>query len=230
MGGKKKALFWISYSDLMTSLFFTFLVLFVVVIISTGMVHNNSQKEKQVLRDSLAHVNATNEQLKQILNLEEQFNILASNSSFKYDKQKSVFYAKDFIGIEIFEPNKDIIKPEYLGKVDEVGEDIKELMRKLDKTNKNFKYLMIIEGTAAIPYEAKQSKTYNPDQIDMYELSYRRALALYLRWKDLNFREGNTEVIIAGSGFNGINRDDKIEENNKRFVIQIIPKVENPKQ
>ena len=62
----------------------------------------------------------------------------------------------------------------------------------------------------------------------MYLLSYRRALALYMRWQHLNFRESNTEVIIAGSGFNGLNRDSKIEDYNKRFVIQIIPKIDRP--
>ena len=62
----------------------------------------------------------------------------------------------------------------------------------------------------------------------MYELSYRRALALYNKWKGLNFRESNTEIIIAGSGFNGVNRDNIVEDNNKRFIIQIIPKIEKP--
>ena len=62
----------------------------------------------------------------------------------------------------------------------------------------------------------------------MYELSYRRALALYNQWKHLNFRESNTEIIIAGSGFNGINRDKIVEDNNKRFIIQIIPKIDKP--
>jgi len=66
----------------------------------------------------------------------------------------------------------------------------------------------------------------------MYELSYHRALALYRQWlsKGVDLRKYNTEVIIAGSGFNGINRDNKVEENNKRFVIQIIPKISRPKQ
>jgi hypothetical protein len=86
----------------------------------------------------------------------------------------------------------------------------------------------VIEGTAAIPYKDLIAKTFNPDNKNMYLLSYRRALALYERWKHLNLRDSNTEVIIAGSGFNGINRDTKNEDNNKRFVIQIIPKIDRP--
>ena len=43
-----------------------------------------------------------------------------------------------------------------------------------------------------------------------------------------NFRKYNTEVILAGSGFNGINRDTRAEDYNKRFVLQIIPKINRP--
>ena len=65
----------------------------------------------------------------------------------------------------------------------------------------------------------------------MLILSYQRALVLYKRWAEqgLNLRKYNTEIIIAGSGFNGTNRDQRIEENNKRFIIQIIPKISRPK-
>lgn len=64
----------------------------------------------------------------------------------------------------------------------------------------------------------------------MYRLSYNRALALYRRWlsQGIDLRKFNTEVIIAWSGFSGINRDKKVEENNKRFIIQIIPNVSRP--
>ena len=38
----------------------------------------------------------------------------------------------------------------------------------------------------------------------------------------------NTEVLLCGSGWNGLDRD-VIEDYNKRFSIQIIPKVSSPK-
>lgn len=224
----KKALFWTSYSDLMTSLFFAVLVLFVVVVVAMGAVNRQVQEAKEKLEKALIDANATNEQLNQILQLQDQFNTLTTSSSLKYDEQKRMFYAKDFVGIEIFEPNKDIIKNEYVETVNRVGKDIKELIESLKANNKDFKYQLVIEGTAAIPYRELKAGTFNPDNVGMYELSYRRALALYNKWKHLNFRESNTEIIIAGSGFNGINRDKIIEDNNKRFVIQIIPKIEKP--
>ena len=219
--GNKKILFWTSYSDLMTSLFFAMLVLFVVVVIAMG-------KANKQLKKALDRANITIEQQNQVLKLQEQFHTLANSTSLEFDEEKRMFFAKDFVGIEIFEPNDDEIKADYIEKVDEVGNDIKTIIDSLSKSSDKFKYQLVIEGTAAIPYKELRAGTYNKDNYDMYLLSYRRALALYKRWQHLNFRESNTEIIIAGSGFNGINRDSKIEDNNKRFVIQIIPKIDRP--
>ena len=221
--GNKKSLFWTSYSDLMTSLFFAMLVLFVVVVVAMGKANHDLQNTIKVTTEM-------NEQLNQILQLKDQFNTLSSSTSLKYDNQKRMFYAKDFIGIEIFTSNSDTIKQEYLETVDKVGNDIKQLIDNLKVYNKNFNYQLVIEGTAAIPYAELKAGTFNPDNYDMYLLSYKRALALYERWKKLDFRNSNTEIIIAGSGFNGINRDEKNENNNKRFVVQIIPKIDKPSE
>lgn len=219
--GNKKSLFWTSYSDLMTSLFFAMLVLFVVVVVAMGAVNKQ-------LKEALNRAEITIEQQNQVLKLQEQFQTLASSTSLDYDEEKRMFYAKDFVGIEIFQPNEAEIKQEYINKVDEVGADIKNIIDSLNKANSNFKYQLVIEGTAAIPYKELRNGSYNKDNYDMYLLSYRRALALYKRWQHLNFRNSNTEIIIAGSGFNGINRDRVLEDNNKRFVIQIIPKIDRP--
>ena len=219
--GNKKSLFWTSYSDLMTSLFFAMLVLFVVVVVAMGTVNKQ-------LKEALNRAEITIEQQNQVLRLQEQFQTLAGSTSLDYDEEKRMFYAKDFVGIEIFQPNEAEIKQEFINKVDEVGTDIKNIIDSLNKANSNFKYQLVIEGTAAIPYKELRAGTYNKDNYDMYLLSYRRALALYKRWQHLNFRESNTEIIISGSGFNGINRDKVLEDNNKRFVIQIIPKIDRP--
>lgn len=222
---KHKDSFWLSYSDLMTSLFFIMLVLFVVCICKMKI--TNSQ-----LNTALKEANATNEQLQQILQLETQFEELSKSSDLKYVEEKKMFVAKDFIGVEIFNPNKDVIKPEYIAIVDRVGKSLQEIVRRLHEKNPNLNFQLVIEGNAAIPWKQLKENTYNADNIQMYELSYHRALALYRRWKSkgFNFRNYNTEVIIAGSGFNGINRDIEVEENNKRFVIQIIPKISRPPQ
>lgn len=184
------------------------------------------------LNIALKEANASNEQLQQILQLETQFEELGKSSDLKYIEEKKMFVAKDFIGIEIFNPNNDVIKPEFIETVDRVGKSLQEIVKRLHEKNPNLNFQLVIEGNAAIPWKYLKEHSYNADNLEMYKLSYRRALALYKRWrvKGLNFRNYNTEIIIAGSGFNGINRDMKVEENNKRFIIQIIPKISRPKK
>jgi len=69
-------------------------------------------------------------------------------------------------------------------------------------------------------------KAISQDDNNGYMISYRRALAVYTLWLKygINFRKYNVEVMLCGSGFSGLCRD-KVEENNKRFSIQIVPKV-----
>lgn len=222
--------FWLSYSDLMTSMFFIMLVLFIVCLVKVSMSYKDLEREKQKTEQILAETQATNEQLQQILQLDKQFKELSNSSELGYDEEKKMFFAKDFAGVEIFNSNDDNIKPEYIEKVKEVGEALKVILHKLHEENPQFSYQLVIEGTAAIKWEQKAARTFNPDNQEMYWLSYRRALALYNKWhsQGLNLRDYNTEIIIAGSGFNGINRDNIVEDNNKRFIIQIIPKVSRP--
>ena len=221
--GKQKDPFWTSYSDLMTSLFFVMLVLFIICLVKVGGMNGE-------LRRAYKEAIADKEDLENILHLEDQFKVLSESSSLEYDSIRKMFYAKDFQEKEIFYSNDDKIKPEYLGIVDTVGNDILEILRSLNQ-NEAFNYQMVIEGNASIKWQNLKSGNYNPDNVEMYHLSYNRALALYLYWKSkgIDFRKYNTEVIIAGSGFNGINRDNKVEDYNKRFIIQIIPKINRPK-
>jgi len=182
------------------------------------------------LRKAYKEAIADKKDLENILQLEDQFKVLSQSSSLEYDSIRKMFYAKDFQEKEIFYSNDDKIKPEYHSVVDTVGYDLLQILQSLNQ-NEAFKYQMVIEGNAAIKWENLKSGNYDPDNVDMYHLSYNRALALYLYWKNkgIDFRKYNTEVIIAGSGFNGINRDDKVEDYNKRFIIQIIPKISRPK-
>jgi len=216
--------FWLSYSDLMTSMFFIMLVLFIVCIVKMHGVNAELAKERD-------EANASKEQLEKILQLDKQFEELSKSTALMYIEEKKTFVAKDFIGIEIFVPNDDKIKAEYLETVDRVGQSLQQIVKNLYKQNPQLSFQLVIEGNAAIKFEKLKAHTFDPDNEEMYKLSYRRALALYLRWKSngLNFRDYNTEVLICGSGFNGINRDMKKEDNNKRFVIQIIPKISRPK-
>lgn len=211
--------FWTSYADLMTSLFFIMLVLFVICMIQVG-------RKNIALGEALGEAEVTIKQQEQLLQMEEQFKLLSNSTCLGYDSEKRMFYAKDLVGIEIFDPDEDNIKDEYIDTVDKIGQDLIAILKELGKNN--FSYQLVIEGTAAIPWNNLQNNSFNPDSRYAYELSYHRALALYNAWRRYDFRQYNTEIIIAGSGFNGINRDNLVEENNKRFIIQIIPKVQRP--
>ena len=223
--------FWLSYSDLMASMFFIMLVLFIVYLVKDSMNHRELEREKQRTEQILIGVQATNEQLQQILQLDRQSKELSNSSMLGYDEEKKMFYTKDFVGVEIFNPNDDKIKPEYLDKVKEVGETLKVILGKLHQKNPRLSYQFVIGDTAMVKWEQKAVRTYNPDNQEMYWLSYRRALALYNKWRSqgLNLRDYNTEIIIAGGGFNGINRDNHIEDNNKRFIIQKVSRPNSEK-
>ena len=218
MKKKKDNSFWLSYSDLMTSLFFVMLILF----LSTAIKLSRQIAANETI---IAGQSVEIDKLKRILQLDTLFSELSQSSTLMYNEENKTFVAKDFVGIEIFEPDSSIIKKEYITIVDSVGRDLETLLHNLMDKTPDCSYLLVIEGNSA-------NRTVNPwpkDRPHNYELSYKRALALYNRWVSIgvNLRQYNTEIQICGSGLNGINRDQK-EENNKRFVIQIIPKVSRP--
>lgn len=233
---KQKDPFWTSFSDLMTSLFFVMLVLFIICLIKVGKANSDLreamgalQETLGTLEETLGTANADKERLEQILQLDSLYDKLSKESTLGYDTEKKMFYAKAFVGKEIFYPNDDKIKEEYLAMVDSVGNDLARILKVL--YNDSFHYQLVIEGNAAIKWSQLKAKSYDPDNKEMYYLSYRRALALYNRWRIVgkhDFRRYNTEIVIAGSGFNGNNRDMEVEENNKRFIIQILPKINRP--
>ncbi|ADV48150.1 membrane protein [Cellulophaga algicola DSM 14237] len=212
MSAKKKNtdFFWVSFSDLMTSLFFIMLVLFVLTVVYLRI------EQKKII--------AEKEELEKIVQLEEQFKPLQLDGDFYYLEACKKFVAKDLLGKEIFERNKTEILVEYIEPTLLVGRKLEKFLNKLEKNNPTFSYLLVIEGNMGNSYDLKFAK----DDSFGYKKSYERALAVYNLWvaNDVNFRKSNVEVLISGSGFNGLCREQN-EENNKRFSIQIIPKVSN---
>ncbi|OAD45908.1 flagellar motor protein MotB [Polaribacter atrinae] len=226
MSKKHKDFFWMSFSDLMTSLFFVVLVLYVL----TSVMLN---QEKKKLQDALVElekekekIEADNEKLNKILQLNEQFKPLQNDRDFIYLEDCKKYISKELNSIEIFEPNKSTILQKYKSSTIKVGNKLEELLKNLNVANANFSYLIIIEGNMANSWDKK----FSSDNEYGYKKSYERALAVYNLWSinNINLRKYNSEILISGSGFNGLCRD-KIEENNKRFSIQIIPKIEYSK-
>lgn len=224
MGKRKNNLFWLSYSDLMTSLFFVMLVLFVLVF--SIMQHKankleNQIKQSQKIQNELANANAKlaakaseldkiNEIRKSLENIDKKY--------FIYNDK----YKKHILNIKIKLPtnshNINDLSENTLKDLNKAGISLKKLMRGLPK-KENIKYLLVIEGQAS-----KDNASIND------ELSYNRAIALRNFWfgknPDLNNVLPNCEVIIAGSGQYGVPREQPdIPPANQRFLITIIPKI-----
>lgn len=237
---KKSNFFWVSYADLMTSLFFIMLVLYVITFIFLEknedelrkMVEDLKKKEialkenEDKLRESQEKLRIENERLNKLLKLEEIFKPLEIDESFIYLPACKKYLVKDLMGVEIFKPNQATVKPEYLTTTINIGHKIEAFLKDLNSKHKELSYLLVIEGNMANTYDKRIDKDYGWG----YSKSYERALAVYEVWKKngINFRDLSVEVMLCGSGFNGLCRD-RIEENNKRFSVQIIPKLDRVK-
>lgn len=206
----------------MTSLFFIMLVLFVMAIGYLKVKNSENERLIKELQSREQGLIKEKEKLEKLLNLEKQFEPLIKDNSFYYLPDCKKFIVKDLMGIEIFEPNEFAIKQEYIQKAIDAGIRIKDFLKLLNKQNPELSYLLVIEGNMANTFDQRINK----DENYGYLISYQRALSVYKLWlrNNINFRDYNVEVMLCGSGFNGLCRDD-VEDNNKRFSIQIIPKV-----
>lgn len=201
MSQKKESFFWTSYSDLMTSLFFVMLVLFILVIV---LLHKRME--------------ATEAQLQEIKKVEQSTKDL-SRDYFQYRPD----YKKYVLTIQVRYPAgksdlNDMVstdKDGQLRKLKEAGQEIQSFLKKHDENQ----YILIIEGQAS-----KDNYLFN------YELSYQRALGLMRYWiEDSGITFGNNcEILISGSGDGKLDthsmRETGNETENQRFLIHILPK------
>lgn len=239
--------FWISYSDLMTSLFFVMLVLFAITMVKyvtadpERLVNENERLKTQtenlkkqvdtlnsrnaMLTDSLGKAVITIAQQREYIDIVRQFKPLKESGKFVYLPESSKYVAKDFLGIEIFDPDQGVILPQYRKQTIEIGNEIVKVLKSLKESNPEYSYVLVIEGNTA----NDPGHPYSKDAPGSYKLSYERALAVYTLWRNsgINLRQYNTEVLLSGSGMNGWDRDPE-ERNNKRFSIQIIPRIKSP--
>jgi hypothetical protein len=202
---KKESFFWTSYSDLMTSMFFVMLVLFILTIALLHRKMVDIEKERK----------ATQAQIDKIKEIEEAIKNIDSNY-FEYNS----LYKKHILKIESkfdndqFEKHK-IIPQSAIDNLVNAGESVRDSILAISKKYPGIQYLLIIEGQAS---KDKASDQHN------YELSYKRAYTLKKIWDEKNIDFGkNCEIIITGSGTGGSMRENK-EPLNQRFLIHIVPK------
>ena len=222
----KNDFFWPSYVDLMTNLFAIMLVLFVV----SFFLFSKRNNQLKIANDKLI---VQQQQYERIMQLQNQFKSLSNNELLRYDEANKLFVVQALEGKELFDSTSAKIIPAYHPLVGKVGKKLDSMLTVInrDTVSKKFNYLLIIEGYSAnkiINKETKQ-KAWEPDREYNYKLSFERALALYNHWREVDSidlrKYPNVEVQICGSGLNGIHRDQESEPNNKRFIVQIIPRV-----
>lgn len=196
---KRQNFFWASYTDLMTSLFFVMLVVYLLTFLMLQREKKRLEIEAIKYRQIVEVENAVKNLEKDYFMYEEEYKrlILTRQIQFGTGKYKIPYEEKDHLR--------------------KVGKEIERLLK--DKKKEGVRYLVIIEGMAS--KDKKASEDYN------YDLSYKRAYALFKFWKSeslINADDGQTEIIVAGSGIGGVGRA-VIEKENQRFLIQIIPKI-----
>lgn len=206
---KERSLFWASYADLMTSLFFVMLVLFIGSIVVLDQErrefkgkYETSEREKKVLQeinDATKNIDST------YFDYKEEYK--------KHKLKIDVNYGTDHDQIEE-------LPIDIQDKLLAAGKKLRDFVQETTSQNPDIQYLLIIEG---------QASKIGPESIN-YPLSYRRAYGLKQFWENNNikFTATNCEVLICGSGDGrqsgtGLMRE-KIEKLNQRFLIHILPK------
>jgi outer membrane protein OmpA-like peptidoglycan-associated protein len=196
MKTRESSFFWPSYADLMTSLFFVMLVLYVLTVVAL-------QYQQQATREELRKI-------KEIQNATKQLD----TTYFQYQPGYKRFALNRQIQFPVGKSTIPTADAPYLRGV---GISIKRLIDRLQSKyrNQNIKYLIVIEGMAS-----RDGYRLND------QLSYERALALRRFWlrEDIILNPDICEVIVGGSGEEGVGRE-KLEYKNQRILIQIIPKI-----
>ncbi|MBI35731.1 MAG: hypothetical protein CMP67_10265 [Flavobacteriales bacterium] len=160
----------------------------------------------------------------------EEIKNAINNLNPKYFKYDAINKRHELRVNVLFSPGSPKIPNAIKHDLYKAGKELSEIINNLSVADNKIKYLVIIEGMAARYNDPSQKwKNSDPDYIERtYKLSYDRAKALFQFWqsKGIFFDENVFEIVLAGSGWYGAGRyKDGEEGNNKRFLIQIIPKV-----
>ena len=208
---KNKSFFWASYADLMTSLFFVMLALFIVTIVALEKARKGEIERTKELEAKIAKADEINNATRELDSLHSDY--------FQYFPEYKKHKLKVSVNFPVNSPSMTNIPNKTKQDLITVGNILREFIRKTTNKNPHIQYLLIIEGQAS-----------KDDYKENYELSYQRALSLKRFWEQygIHFADKNCEVLICGSGDGklsgtGLMREQK-EVLNPRFLIHILPK------
>lgn len=214
---KKESFFWTSYSDLMTSLFFIMLVLFVLVV---ALLHSR--------------LKTTQKELDQIYQLNESVKKIDPNY-FEYDSTYNRHTLKNIqVAFPIKEFRMETIPAQQQQQLLATGNAILQFLKHAQDSLPKAEYLVIIEGQSSNDtWGTEPDGSGNWRKGSEYEnndvLSFQRAFNLVQFWKNsgITFDNLPCEIIISGSGTHSKFREKPDvwnNEKNQRFVIHIIAK------
>lgn len=202
----KRSYFWTSYSDLMTNLFFIMLVLFVLAIVLLHREIRDIEIERNATKAELAKINEIREAIQNI-----------DTTYFEYNPDYKKHILKTVVKFKVGSSNIDDLDEKIKKELMDVKETISRFLGELVQKDMNASYLLVIEGQAS-----KDDYIYNN------QLSYERALSLFKYWfpesNSLSFGNFPCEIVIAGAGFWEGKPRSSVNEENQRFLIQIMPK------
>jgi hypothetical protein len=217
MNPNRRDFFWPSYVDLMTALFLVMLVLFV-------LSYKRFQDKQASLEQAKARLEVQLKEKKKIDEIRAALARLEDPRYFVYN-QRYKRYELNF-PVE-FEAQRYRLPDEARQPLIEAGQFLLRQMQALGRAD-SVQYLVVVEGRAAKNSNLPDSDPRNLDGASVRQLSYNRAMEVIRLWESAGLRfPANLELVAAGSGFKGVGRYTGFREEakNKRFIIQIQPKI-----
>ncbi|MBF9239356.1 hypothetical protein I2I05_18330 [Hymenobacter sp. BT683] len=212
---ESKDFFWPSYVDLMTALFLTMLVMFV---LSYKLFKDKQRDNDKLIYDLKVQV----QEKRKLDEIKAALKRLESDY-FTYNQR----YKRYELNFPVtFAPQSAALPANAQAPLIKAGRFLLNQMKALE-TDDNVQYLIVVEGRAAKDLRYPASDPRNLDGPAVRQLSYSRALAVIRLWEQAGLRfPSNLEVVAAGSGFRGAGRYTGSQEGlNKRFIIQVQPKI-----
>jgi hypothetical protein len=226
--------FWQNYTDLMSG--------FLIVFIIASLVAYGSYKVYVDLYHSKGITEANINDI--VVNAEMYRKIRAFQKAQETIQRKYFVYNKEHRRFEctvdiLFSPNDATIPYNCVRDLEDAGKEIQDIITKFrektniefrEETKTNISFKVVVEGRAAKPHGVNPSReVYNRAA----RLSYERARNVVRFWNDrgilTNVNEGNDELLISGSGYEGKGRHTGLgkdgEDKNKTIIIQIIPDI-----
>lgn len=196
MANKKESFFWTSYSDLMTSLFFIMLTLFILVIV---LLHKRMEYTALELEEAKKVVASTKDLNPKYFDYRPEYKKYVLNIAVKYPSGSSSLTQIDD------------------AKLDSLYEAGREIKLFLD-SHKDYKYLLIVEGQAS-------SDNYSRNYELSYERAL-GLIRYWTNERGLEFGNNcEIQLSGSGDGkIKTHSMREKDEVLNQRFLIHILPK------